>query len=475
MPRNNHDSAAEPCRRLFCGPRTDGSQEGEHRHSVQSLARRSVCTKVARAGHQLWPPPRPTLTIGPPVSPGGGGGFVFSQRSCTKQKNATCLAAPRSPMLMNSVRGVPAVRSHSADFCCSQCGVNCYDPVVVTTTEAPRVVVRRHYNTVVRRVPVNHHVKVQMPRPAPIIHTLHVVKPNAHHDGGDYDHEMWSGAHKRWCCYKYKEGCPKQVVDRNIYHHLTKIQKLHVPVPLQEPRSPSIIHKSPQVYRVPSPPKYVHVPAPGPKIHKVVTINKDVPYPVKEPPQVITVKKPYTVKVQGHRHYVDVPVPSPPHIVNTVHDYNCDSHFGKWCYVWSGTKKQWCCAHQHLGCPGSWHHHHVVTITGVQHLKHCDCHAGLSNWYHGWSRVQKSWCCDHHHLICPGMAHGQWHARTVVHTMGHHAGHGGYDCDAGYSNWEHGWSYMVVPQEDVLLRARAQGLPAVPLPPTRGEAQGAPL
>ena len=86
---------------------------------------------------------------------------------------------------------------------------------------------------------------------------------------------------------------------------------------------------------------------------------------------------------------------------------------------------------------------------------------------------------DHHQLGCPGMAHGQWHAHTVcalytacralphakpilkpqrtlcrgnwhgpdavmdtevVHTiMGHHAGHGGYDCDAGYSNWEHGW------------------------------------
>ncbi|CAE7907382.1 unnamed protein product, partial [Symbiodinium necroappetens] len=91
----------------------------------------------------------------------------------------------------------------------------------------------------------------------------------------------------------------------------------------------------------------------------------------------------------------------------------------------------------------SWHHHHhVVTITGVQHLKHYDCHAGLSNWYHGWSHVKKSWCCDHHQLGCPGMAHGQWHAHTVVHTiMGHHAGHGGYDCDAGYSNWEHGWSY----------------------------------
>ena len=35
-----------------------------------------------------------------------------------------------------------------------------------------------------------------------------VQKPNAHYEcfnGGDYDHEMWSGAHKRWCCYKYKE------------------------------------------------------------------------------------------------------------------------------------------------------------------------------------------------------------------------------------------------------------------------------
>ena len=30
-----------------------------------------------------------------------------------------------------------------------------------------------------------------------------------------------------------------------------------------------IIHNIPQVYHVPSPPKYVHVPVPGPKIHKV--------------------------------------------------------------------------------------------------------------------------------------------------------------------------------------------------------------
>ncbi|CAE7571360.1 unnamed protein product, partial [Symbiodinium pilosum] len=90
---------------------------------------------------------------------------------------------------------------------------------------------------------------------------------------------------------------------------------------------------------------------------------------------------------------------------------------------------------------GSWHHHdHVVTV--VHHYKHYNCHAGLSNWYHGWSKVKKSWCCEHDHLGCPGDAHGQWHAHTVVHTVvGHAAGEGGYDCDAGYSNWEHGWSY----------------------------------
>ncbi|OLP93534.1 hypothetical protein AK812_SmicGene24556 [Symbiodinium microadriaticum] len=364
-----------------------------------------------------------------------------------------CLAAPHSPTLMNTVRGVPAVRGQ-ADFCCSQCGVNCYDPI--TTTEAPRVVVRRHYNTVVRCASFQF-----SPTPIGLLIYVAVQKPNAHYEcfnGGDYDHEMWSAAHKRWCCYKYKEGCPKQVVDRNIYHHVTKIQKLHVPVPVQ------IIHNIPQVYHVPSPPKYVHVPVPGPKVHKV-TINKDVPYPVKEPPQVITVKKPYTVKVPGH--YVDVPVPSPPHIVNkykyhyvTVHDYAASVGRALICMASAGSNgaartSTWA-AQDACTIVGSWHHHHVVTITGVQHLKHYDCHAGLSNWYHGWSHVKKSWCCDHHQLGCPGMAHGQWHAHTVcnwhgpdavmdtevVHTiMGHHAGHGGYDCDAGYSNWEHGWSY----------------------------------
>ncbi|CAE7736256.1 unnamed protein product, partial [Symbiodinium pilosum] len=200
--------------------------------------------------------------------------------------------------------------------CCLTCGVSCADPV----TEAPHYheVVRRHYNTVVRKVPVNHYVKVQMPQAPPIIHTVHVVKPNAHYDcfdGDNYAYKTWSGPHTRWCCYKYKEYCPKQVVNRNIYHHVTKIQRVHVPVPVQAARPPPIIHNIPQVYHIPSPPKYVHVPVPGPTVVHHVVVNKDVPYPVRQPPQVITVKKPYTVKIAGRSHYVHVPVPSPPHIV----------------------------------------------------------------------------------------------------------------------------------------------------------------
>ncbi|CAE7229248.1 unnamed protein product [Symbiodinium natans] len=369
---------------------------------------------------------------------------IFTGETCSIQADDPCEQCLGGPFLRD------VVTAQARSQCCGVCPqIPCYDPV--TTTEAPKYheVVRRHYNTVVRKVPVNHYVKVQMPRPAPIIHTVHVVKPNAHFDcadGGDFATQTWSGRHKRWCCYKYRESCPHQVVDRNIYHHVTKIEQMHVPVPVQEPRPPPIVHNIQQVYHVPSPPKYVHVPVPGPTIVKPVTINQDVPYPVREPAKVITVKKPYTVKIQGQSHYVHVPVPSPPHIVPkyvvhtvTVHDYDCNSHFDQWYYTWSSAKKQWCCSHQDMGCAGSWHHHQHVVIVHHHHSKHYNCHAGLSNWYHGWSHVKKSWCCDHENLGCPGMAHGHWTSHTVVHVV-HGAGHGGYDCDAGFSNWEHGWS-----------------------------------
>ncbi|CAK0837205.1 unnamed protein product [Prorocentrum cordatum] len=50
-----------------------------------------------------------------------------------------------------------------------------------------------------------------------------------------------------------------------------------------------------------------------------------------------------------------------------------------------------------------------------------DCHAGFSNWEAGWSADKKSWCCDHEHKGCSGTSEP-------------------YDCEAGFNNWQAGWS-----------------------------------
>lgn len=69
-----------------------------------------------------------------------------------------------------------------------------------------------------------------------------------------------------------------------------------------------------------------------------------------------------------------------------------------------------------------------------------NCHAGYSNWYFGWSAHKKSWCCDHNSMGCPGTWHGSYHLEThVTHGVGHAQGRI-YDCNAGFSNWKQGWS-----------------------------------
>ena len=65
----------------------------------------------------------------------------------------------------------------------------------------------------------------------------------------------------------------------------------------------------------------------GPTVVKPVVVNENVPVPVPEPPQVINVKRPYPVHVQGPDHYVKVPVPSPPHVVTHYHtQWNTVAH-----------------------------------------------------------------------------------------------------------------------------------------------------
>jgi len=51
-----------------------------------------------------------------------------------------------------------------------------------------------------------------------------------------------------------------------------------------------------------------------------------------------------------------------------------------------------------------------------------DCEAGFSNWEAGWSENKKAWCCEHAQRGCE-----QEHSDP-------------YDCNAGFSNWEAGWS-----------------------------------
>ncbi|CAK9037570.1 unnamed protein product [Durusdinium trenchii] len=311
-------------------------------------------------------------------------------------------------------------------FCCTSCPsqlalTNLQCGADNTRPAPPHVhtVVRRHYNTVYHKVPVNHYVHVQMPEKAPIVHTVQVQTPARHYscDGmGSHPDPSWSSQHTRWCCYKYKMYCPVTVVDKDYYHTVTNIQPVRVPVPEPMPAHAPIIHTIHHTYHVPSPPQYVHVQVPGPTVVKPVVMNENVPVPVPEPPQVINVKRPYPVHVQGPDHYVKVPVPSPPHVVthyhtqwNTVVDqqYDCQNGLENFQQLWSHSKQTWCCSHFNSGC-GHWEK--------VVHVYHSyDCQAGFSNWYHGWSSNKKDWCCSHQQRGCPGTWHGHYHVQAGRH------------------------------------------------------------
>jgi len=103
--------------------------------------------------------------------------------------------------------------------------------------------------------------------------------------------------------------------------------------------------------------------------------------------------------------------------------FDCDAGYWNWEKGWSEPKKHWCCDYRNRGCP------HmtpapappVIAPPPVFHSsKAYDCQAGLSNAQAGWSSGKKSWCCAVHKVGCP-MSQP-------------------YDCHAGYSNWQAGWS-----------------------------------
>ncbi|CAE7254345.1 Ide [Symbiodinium natans] len=290
--------------------------------------------------------------------------------------------------------------------------------------------------------------------------------------------KLWDTQKQRYCCYKYKRSCTTQYVKHVKYH--TVVHTKEVPVPVTKTIAVPIAAGPRKIikikdYEKPEPPKVIHVkvpvPAPGPPAKDV---TKVIHYKVQKPVEQIihktrVIKKPVPVV-----HYVKYPVEQeskPKIIVKNEHvmseAYDCHDGMHHWRGVWGKEKRLYCCYRTQIGCP---HGHTIVTNHTVYHTKYVkrqvkmpaqiiykdvtdvvhkhvdhsdfDCNSGYSNWYYGWSPKKKTWCCGHDHKGCPGTwkgyIKGQLH--VVVH---HHAGHATgniYDCNAGFSNWKHGWS-----------------------------------
>ena len=92
-------------------------------------------------------------------------------------------------------------------------------------------------------------------------------------------------------------------------------------------------------------------------------------------------------------------------------------------------KKHYCCASHSLGCE---------TTTSPATSLPFDCSAGFSNWQHGWSYAKRLWCCHHDHRGC---AEPTTESSTTtplattspVPTLP-------FNCHAGRANLDEGWS-----------------------------------
>lgn len=133
-----------------------------------------------------------------------------------------------------------------------------------------------------------------------------------------------------------------------------------------------------------------------------------------KPPKVVYHHVPVYGQPETRVVHVPVPAPARSHVVyHYVHEqprqprfrYNCNEGFSNWYFGWSDHKKGWCCSHQNLGCPGTWHasyHLSKHVMHGIGHaVGHIyDCEAGYSNWMQGWSDSKKDWCCSHEQKGC---------------------------------------------------------------------------
>jgi len=113
--------------------------------------------------------------------------------------------------------------------------------------------------------------------------------------------------------------------------------------------------------------------------------------------------------------------------------YDCLAGLNKWRNSWTDKKKEWCCKQRKKGCL-------------------FDCLAGLSKWQSGWSDKKQSWCCRNSGHGCGDNDRGR-HSRhdeegkdqheTVASSSssrGPTTSSEPYNCNAGYGNWQKGWS-----------------------------------
>jgi len=175
--------------------------------------------------------------------------------------------------------------------------------------------------------------------------------------------------------------------------------------------------------------------------------------------------------------------------------YDCDAGLGRWEIGWSVHKKTWCCEHHHRGCVGPHPHDHGVSFramgsgiinvlpeihitrtytstsytTTLEPLHNCskhwhphsaeaawcclhigtwcpqtttgipwDCWAGYSNWERGWSEHKKEWCCEHQRVACPPDAPTPDPDSTTLPLPPN--GVEEYNCAGGDDNAYVGWS-----------------------------------
>mmetsp|Transcript_124881 Transcript_124881/g.278812 ORF Transcript_124881/g.278812 Transcript_124881/m.278812 type:complete len:846 (+) Transcript_124881:122-2659(+) len=131
---------------------------------------------------------------------------------------------------------------------------------------------------------------------------------------------------------------------------------------------------------------------------------------------------------------VDPAEPREMRVVTSL-PYDCAAGLSNWRAGWSINKKAWCCQHAGVACAAAPCHHGCGAPTNPCHhgcwapaptTSYCayDCFAGYSNWQKGWSASKKVYCCAHEGRGCPA---------PVTTSLP-------YDCNAGAANWRNGWS-----------------------------------